>query len=315
MTLLYDVHTHVGLDQAFYLRGWWPYAATAQDLLQHLDACGIARAVCFPMTMPSAFDPYAFIDRQEVELLPGRIPFDRENALLVQELERVDTERRLLPFAMFDPSRLVTEQLRNLEKLVGKIKGLKTQTTIIESPIRSLLDEGKELMAFAEQHELPVLLHATVNPQAVCAQASDCLAVAEAFPGVRFCLAHSLGFHKQLLLTAAGMTNVWIDSASLLAHCQLALGGSLIATVPAQRVDADYRRPVQVMTAIYEMLDGCYLWGSDNPFMSWFDDELKIMYSYRQEAEILHALPESVRKEMGSLAPRRWLYGENAGEP
>src|SRR5690606_23491813 len=39
----YDVHTHVGLDTAFYLSGWWPYAATVQELLEHMDASGIAR--------------------------------------------------------------------------------------------------------------------------------------------------------------------------------------------------------------------------------------------------------------------------------
>jgi hypothetical protein len=44
MATLYDVHTHIGLDQGFFLRGWWPYAATAQDLLERMDAHGIARA-------------------------------------------------------------------------------------------------------------------------------------------------------------------------------------------------------------------------------------------------------------------------------
>ena len=36
--LLYDVHTHVGADQGFLLRGWWPYASTTTDLLgMHTD--------------------------------------------------------------------------------------------------------------------------------------------------------------------------------------------------------------------------------------------------------------------------------------
>ena len=74
MPLLYDVHTHVGLDQSLLLRGWWPYAATARDLLDHLDAEAIDRAVCFPFTNPSAFDAMAFADRHTVELLPGRVP-------------------------------------------------------------------------------------------------------------------------------------------------------------------------------------------------------------------------------------------------
>src|SRR5438094_5134564 len=86
---IYDVHTHVGLDTGFLLRGWWPYAATARDLIEQMDRHGVERAVCFPFTLPSAFDPYAFADRNEVTLLLGRFPFDRENPLLAKEIERV----------------------------------------------------------------------------------------------------------------------------------------------------------------------------------------------------------------------------------
>src|SRR5256885_16955255 len=84
---LYDVHTHVGLDLGFYLRGWWPYAATARDLLAQMDLAGIDHAVCFPFTLPSAFDPYLFADQKRVELTPGRVPFDREHLRLVDAIE------------------------------------------------------------------------------------------------------------------------------------------------------------------------------------------------------------------------------------
>jgi hypothetical protein len=309
MTPLYDVHTHVGLDTAFWLRGWWPYAATAQDLLGHMDANSIARAVCFPFTMPSAFDPYAFAGRDEMRLLPGRVPFDRENASLVREVERIDTEHRLLPFAMFDPLREVAAQLANLEPLVGRIVGLKTQTTIIQSPVRSLLDEGHDLMAFAEQHGLPVLLHASVEPRAVWAQVADCLDVAERYPRVRFSLAHSLGFHRELLARAAAMPNVWVDCAALLASSDLAREDHAIVAPPGQRVDADYARPEKVLLAIHDILGERYLWGSDNPYMSWCDDGLRLIHTYREEADVLHALPEAVKISMAGTAPPMWLTG------
>src|SRR3954452_10248252 len=128
--MLYDVHTHVGLEPGFYLRGWWPYASTAQDLLAHMSANGIGRAVCFPFTLPSAFDTYAFTDRNAVELLPNRFPFDRENQMLATELQRVDSQKRLLFFAMFDPSRKIPDQLQSLEILRPHIRGLKTQSTV-----------------------------------------------------------------------------------------------------------------------------------------------------------------------------------------
>src|SRR4051812_21634568 len=173
--MLYDVHTHVGLDTGFFLRGWWPYAATARDLLDRMDENGIGRAVCFPFTLPSAFDPYAFARRGELTLLDGRFPFDVENQLLADEIDRVDSDRRLLQFAMFDPARRVDEQVKSIEKMIGKIAGLKTQTTVLQSPIRNLLDSARELMQLAEQHDLPVLFHTATNTNDKWAQVGDCI--------------------------------------------------------------------------------------------------------------------------------------------
>ncbi|MBI4581854.1 MAG: amidohydrolase family protein [Planctomycetes bacterium] len=306
----YDVHAHVGADFGFYLRGWWPYSCTVQDLLQHLDDAGIDRAVCFPFTFSSAYDPYAFADGSRVTLLPGRVPFDRENMLLVRELDRIDVDRRLYPLAMFDPTRRVAEQIRNVEQLTGRIAGLKTQPTIIESPIRGLLDEGRDLMALAEQHDWPVLIHTAIYAQDPFSQVADCIAVAAAYPKVRFNLAHSLRFHADYLRAAAQLPNVWVDCAAHLAGCQLARDPDSPFIAPrGHRVDADYARPAEVLTVIHEMLAGRYLWGSDNPFMSWADDMIRVVFSYRDEIEVLGALPERVRRDMMSAAAEEWLFG------
>lgn len=314
MPSLYDVHTHVGLDTAFWLRGWWPYAATAAELLACMDAQGIDRAVCFPFTIGSAYDPYAFADRGAIELLPGRFPFDRENPLLVQELERIDTGRRLHALAMIDPARRVPEQVRSLEQLVGRISGLKAQPTMIESAVRSLLDVGRDLLSLAEQHDLPIVLHTALLPSDPYSQVADCLAVAEAFPRVRFCLAHSLRFHADHLRTAAAMPNVWVDCSAHLAHCQLALSDAPLVAAERERVDADYSRPSAVLQAIHAILGDRYLWGSDNPFMSWCDDTIRILYTYADEAAVLRELPDPVRADMAATGPEAWLLGRDRGE-
>jgi predicted TIM-barrel fold metal-dependent hydrolase len=307
---LYDVHTHIGMDPGFYLRRWWPYAATVQELLEHMDAHGIGKAVCFPFVVPSAFDPYAFADRKALELMPGRFPFDRDNELLSVEISRLDTDKRLLQFGMFDPMREVAAQVKNLEKLAPKFAGLKTQTTVIQSPIRSLLNEGRDIMRLAQQHDLPVLIHTAVLPADPWAQARDCLDVAEVFPRVRFNLAHSLRFDRECLKRAAGMPNVWVDCAAHLVHCALALKNSPAIAPKAQRVDADYSKPSEVLAALHEMLPGRYLWGSDYPFMSWIADDMSAVYSYKQEADALHALPPNVRDDIASRAPEAWLFGD-----
>jgi predicted TIM-barrel fold metal-dependent hydrolase len=310
MADIYDVHTHVGLDLGFMLRGWWPYSASAQDLLERMDANGIRFAVCFPFNLPSAFDPYAFADEKRVELLSNRVPFDRENALLTDEIVRVDRDRRLIQFGMFDPSRKVPEQIKNLQKLIGKIAGLKTQSTVLQSPIRSLLGKSKDLMEFAQQYRLPVLFHTAISVNDTWAQVADCLAVAEAFPKVRFNLAHSLRFHADHLKRAAQLPNVWVDCSAHLNHCLLAQQDSPVVPQKPERVDADYSNPTSVLETVYAMLGGKYMWGSDNPYMSWCDDRLRLMFSYREEAEVFHKLPESIRISVGHSAPRAWLYGE-----
>lgn len=310
MAWRWDVHTHVGLDQAFFLRGWWPYASTVQDLLQHMAGGGIDRAVCFPFVLGSAFDPVAFADHDRVTLLPGRAPYDRENALLCAECGHQDDAGRLLPFAMFDPARAVDAQLQRLEGLVGRIGGLKTQTTVLQSPIRALLGPGRGLLDLAEQHGLPVLFHTAVAPADRWAQVRDCLDVAAARPRIRFNLAHSLRFCAPLLREAASLPNVWVDCAAHLIHCDLARADHPAVAPADQRVDADYGRPADVLQAIHAVLDGRYLWGSDNPYMSWCDEDVRMVHDYRSEAAALAALPQVVEQDMSTRAPVAWLFGD-----
>jgi hypothetical protein len=74
-------------------------------------------------------------------------------------------------------------------------------------------------------------------------------------------------------------------------------------------VDADYRRPADVLLAIHELLGGKYMWGSDHPFMSWNDGTISVRFTYRDEAQVLAALPEDVRRDMTSPACTAWLFG------
>jgi predicted TIM-barrel fold metal-dependent hydrolase len=165
-------------------------------------------------------------------------------------------------------------------------------------------------MSLTEQYDLPMLFHTATNPKDTWAQASDCLDVAEAFPKVRFNLAHSLRFHAPLLKRATQLPNVWIDCSAHLNHCKLASENSVVVPPAGTRVDADYTDPVAAMLAVHDIVGDRYLWGSDNPFMSWCDDKLRLLFSYKQEADVLHALPESVKMSMADDAPRAWLFGK-----
>jgi predicted TIM-barrel fold metal-dependent hydrolase len=260
--------------------------------------------------LPSAFDPYAFAKHDERKLLDGRFPFDVENQLLANEIAHVDSEKRCLQFAMFDPGRCVAQQVKSIQKLIGKIAGLKTQTTVLRSPIRNLLDSARELMQLAEQHNLPVLFHTATHPDDRWAQASNCIDIAEHFPKVRFNLAHSLRFHAPLLKRARDLPNVWIDCSAHLNHCRLASENSTVVPPAGTRVDANFDDPVSTLLAVHDIVGERYMWGSDNPFMSWCDDKLQLLFTYKQEADVLHALPDPLTQQMAHSAPKAWLFGE-----
>jgi hypothetical protein len=306
--MIYDVHTHIGLDPGFYLKGWWPYAATVQDLLERMDAYGVDKAVCFPFTIASCYDQNAFVKDGSVTLLPGCTPYENENRLLVQEVQRIDLDKRLRVLAMFDPSRKPDAQVKRLEPMVKQITGLKLQATMIQSNVSDLLKEGRGLMELAAAHDLPVLIHTSILPKDTWSQAADCLDVADAFPTVRFNMAHSLRFSVPNLKRAAQMDNVWIDCSAHLAHCELGVMDSPVVAAKPDRVDADYSRPAQVLQAVASLLrKDQYMWGSDSPYMSWCDDGIRMVYGYGQEVAVLNELPSDLKQSMAETGPLQWL--------
>ena len=127
---------------------------------------------------------------------------------------------------------------------------------------------------------------------------------------MRFNLAHSLRFHLPSLKRAAQLPNVWCDNSAHLVHCKLAHENFPTVANPADRVKADYSTPVDVLQAVNDALGGKSMWGSDNPFMSWCDDSIAAIYTYKAEADVLHALPEKVRMQIGTKNAESWLFGK-----
>lgn len=305
---LYDVHSHIGLDQAFFLNGMWPYACTVQNLLHEMDHNAIDHAVAFPFCLPSAFESEPF-SKGEIKIKANRFPFDLENKLLIQEIERLKCRNRVHFLAMFDPERRVKEQVRQLRKIRNGISGLKTQATVLKSKVITLTTVSRELMEFAEEEKLPVLIHTSIDPSDPWSPARDCIEVAAKYPNVRFNLAHSLRFHRPSLEEAAQLPNVWIDCSAHLIHCSLALKNSPAVAKKKERVDADFSKPAEVLKTIFSIVKHKYLWGSDHPFHSWCDSSMEGIYTYEEEAKVLHSLPGQIKLSMANEAPLAWLKG------
>lgn len=321
---LIDAHTHVGADESVYVAGGYPYALSAQDLALRLEACGLGAAAVFPFPYSRFYDRDAFL---EGEVRPAGdprcpVPYALENEALCAEVQTAfpDLADRLLPFAFFDPGRLVAEQVRALRGLAARhaVFGLKTATSYNRAPLEDLLGPGRPLLDLAAAEDWPVMLHTSVLPGDPWAHVDAALAVVRARPGIRFCLAHACRFHRDALAAAAALPNCWVDTSALCIHCRLAVEDNPAVAPPAARLPAAYAEPASVLEVLAAACPERLLWGSDTPANLWiarYRDAagevswLRLPSDWNGEARLLHALPADLRRRLAVEAPRDFLFG------
>ena len=305
--MIIDCHNHLGVDLQMYLRGQFPYAQHLLDLNREGRALGIEKWIVFPMPAYLALDltqlrqgKIALSDTLET------VPFAWDNRRMLQEITELFPEEgaSTIPFVMFDPYRKQPAQVAALRQLRSEYSfhGLKTQTTMIRSPIKSLLEEGRVFLELAEEWDLPVLIHSSVLPSDIWAQASDIIDIAEQTPNVRFCLAHSCRFDRVQLDRVAALSNAWFDCSAHGILCELAAQNHPVAAPQERRFQSDYARPDQVLRDLAEEYSDKLLWGSDTPFQSFVakdgNESYHLLSSYAQEAEYLHRLPDELKQRV-----------------
>lgn len=294
---LIDGHTHIGTDLLFYLRGYYPYCLDWASLVRLGEANGIGRFVVFPMVSNLSMDLSSAYEGKVVK--QGgleRVPYAFENRRMMIEIEKLFSHiaDRALPLWMLDPSHEQKAQVEALRELSREYRcaGLKIQATIIQSHIRDLLGPGRCLLEYAEENNLSILIHTSVHPQDPWSQNRDILAVVEAIPGVRFCLAHSCRFDKPSLDRVAELPNAWFDCSAHRIHCEIAVQDSPSIAPRDRRFDTDYRDPARALHDLAQAYPGKLIWGSDAPFDSYVDHNLALLSSYSQEVDVLRALDE-----------------------
>lgn len=305
--MIIDCHNHIGVDVLFYLQGEFPYAQHLTAMVSEGEALGVDRWIVFPMVSNLSLN-FAKL-RQAKIAYPGgyeRVPYAWENRRMMQEIYELFPEqgKKTLPFAMFDPMRNTKAQAKELRKLKKDYAfyGLKTQTTILQADIKSLLRQGRCFVELAEEWNLPFLIHSSVNPADVWAQAKDILDLAEKFPGVRFCLAHSCRFDRECLDRVNELPNTWFDCSAHCIHCDCAVQGLPVVAPKKRRFDSDYSKPARVIADLAEAYPTKFMWGSDSPFYSYVGrldgGVLRLISNYEREMVALKAQGKTVLKRI-----------------
>ncbi len=298
--MIIDCHNHLGVDLFFYLNGYHPYAQDLPTLVTEGRRHGVDRWVVFPMVSNLAFDVPAM---RAGRLTAGgieRVPYAFENERMLREIHELypDLGRLTLPFAILDPLREPAAQLQTLRSLHARFPfyGLKIQATIIQSDVKALLGVGRGFLDFAAEFNLPLIIHSSVAPDDVWSQARDILAVAEAAPHVRFCLAHSCRFDRACLDRVAELPNTWFDCSAHRIHCEGVVEGMGFVAPADRRLPADYRDPAAVLHALATAYPTKLIWGSDTPFQSYVDKDIALRSTYEEETACLEALPATAKQ-------------------
>lgn len=269
--IVIDAHTHVGISFKSYVQGEYPYSLSFEDLVLRMDHLNIQKTCVFPFPNSCFYQ----VDKQPESTLKtttkfSSCPYELENRNLLNEIYTVFPEHshRALPFLMFDPSRKVAEQVQVMEELAGQypIFGLKTCTHQIKAFVSDLAGKGAPIIGFARKQNLPVLCHASYHPQDPWANVYDILDIAERYPDVRFCVAHTARFAADALERADALPNCFVDLSAFLIHCQLARQDNPSVPVGANRFPADYDHPPSVIKKLVDTFPETLIWGSDMPF-------------------------------------------------
>jgi predicted TIM-barrel fold metal-dependent hydrolase len=233
----------------------------------------------------------------------------------MKEIYELFTEqgKRCLPFAMLDPMREQAGQIAELRKLRAEylFYGLKLQTTMLQSFIKTLGEEGRGFVELAAEWDIPFIIHSSVGPDDPWAQASDILDVAEKFPYVRFCLAHSCRYDRECLDRVQALPNTWFDCSAHCIHCDGALRDLPYIAPRERRFETDYTNPARVIGDLAAAYPDKFIWGSDSPYYSYVamlgSERIALISTYKKEVEALRANPAEVVERIAHRNTLAWL--------
>ena len=319
-----DAHTHIGVSLKQYAALEYPYAQTAEGLHYRLLANNLDAACVFPFGPDLHFDLPALLRGQARESASPVSPFPYaiENELLMREVYEYCPElsHRFIPFLCADPSRATQRQVEALGELAHRhpVYGIKILPVYCQSRITALLDEGRAILDFAEEHGLPLLLHTTADEREPYSHASLTFRVVRENPQLRFCLAHCIGFDRRHLDQAAELGNVWFDTSALTIQCRLAVDNSPVVASEASRFPSDYRDPRRVLCDLVQAYPDTILWGTDSPCYAYIcrraqadgvQECFRLKATYEEEVAALRSLDAAGIQRTANRNTVKFLFG------
>lgn len=318
-----DIHSHVGVSMKSFAMGEYPYAETLEGIYYKQLSGGVDVNVVFPFTMELFCDFRRLVDTGELveDAAPlSPVPYELENRYLLRELYEhcPELSDRFLPFFCFDPGRYQKEQMAVMRALIGKypVYGIKIVPIACQTRAIALM-EHPEFFDFAASNNLPVLFHATSDPAEKYSYAGDLFKLIDAFPKVRYCLAHCLIFHDGFLKEADRRKNVWVDNSAMKIQVD-AFQSNLVKFNPEDRFPADYSDYRKVLKALVESFPDTMVWGTDSPAYAYIVDrktfdgsiiKFRFKGTYGDEINGLRYLSPEQQTKIAHVNTLNFLFG------
>jgi len=317
-----DCHAHIGVDYKSYLDFGYPYCMSFEDFVIRMKYLGIDHAVVMSFAQ-SSYYKLKPDNPKKIETCNdfSAFPYELENKNLFKEIYDIFPEYadRVLPFAQFDPSRKIQEQVELLEKLHSTYHffGLKTCTTYIQSFVKDLESYGRPILDFAVKHNLPIIFHSSYDKRDPWASAYDIVNLAEKHPEVRICIAHTARLIKSVLEKAATLANCFVDLSAFDILCLLVRMEHRAIPPRGERIEADYKDPSAVMHKLVSDYPDTLIWGTDTPgnyyIRKYFDMDgelidLSLKSSFDTEIKIVKNLESDEIEKITYKNPIRFLF-------
>lgn len=305
-----DGHVHTGFDATNAARRRYPTTQNVMDLVRKMNIAGVDYAAVFP----APADLFWFDARtvaNEARLVPSPTPAEEFPYQIANWNHFHETklfgEARTLPFAIILPGVKEEEQVEFLRGYIAKdmVFGLKFHTWATQTHASTLRDS--KFIELAREHSLPITIHSGPdefsNPQQV-------IELARLYPDVRFAIAHSADFKKDIFdqLAQNPLPNLFIDVCPHISNCYLAERED-----PTQLLDLDFADPRSALVGIYQRYPTGIIWGTDEPWTTITDDVNQTILAkvmYEDEVDLLKQLPADVRRQISYTNTTRFLFGD-----